>query len=152
MKHRDYKIAINPKYDRYHRGLASIVYKFFDKKTGSGAKASVNEGLAQELHKPVIKKFKTRKLYATFKNIIWPTDLTEMRSLSSKNRVVKYLLCMIDVYICFPKYAWVRILKDKKSKIVLNGFIEILNKSKRQPNKYGLIKEKHSIIVLCKNG
>ena len=75
-----------------------------------------------------------------------------MRSLSSKNRVVKYLLCMIDVYICFPKYAWVRILKDKKSKIVLNGFIEILNKSKRQPNKYGLIKEKHSIIVLCKNG
>ena len=62
LKHRDYKIAINPKYDRYHRGLASIVYKFFDKKTGSGAKASVNEGLAQELHKPVIKKNQNKEI------------------------------------------------------------------------------------------
>ena len=36
MKDRAYKIAINCKYDGYQRLLASIVYKFFDKKTGSG--------------------------------------------------------------------------------------------------------------------
>ena len=56
MKDGAYEIAINPKYDSYQRGLASMVCKFFDKKTGSGA--SVNEDLAQELHKPVIKNLK----------------------------------------------------------------------------------------------
>ena len=50
-----------------------------------------------------------------------------MRSLSSKNQDVKCLLCVIDV---FTKYAWVNLLKYKKAKTVLNGFIEIVNKSK----------------------
>ena len=45
-----------------------MVCKFFDKKTGSGA--SVNEELPEELHKPVIKKFKRRKFYARFKDNI----------------------------------------------------------------------------------
>ena len=44
------------KKDRYQRGLASMVYRFFDLKTGSGAGPNVKD-LAQELHKPVIKKF-----------------------------------------------------------------------------------------------
>ena len=47
-----------------------------------------------------------------------------MGSLSSKNRNIKYLLCVIDV---FTKYAWVKPLKDKKGKIILNAFIEIVN-------------------------
>ena len=55
-----YKVAINPKHDGYQRGLASMVYKFFDKKTGLGA--SINEELAQKLHKPVIQNFKKRKV------------------------------------------------------------------------------------------
>ena len=46
MKDRPYEIAINPNYDGYQKGLASMVYKFFDKKTGSGA--NVNEVLPQE--------------------------------------------------------------------------------------------------------
>ena len=53
LKDRAYKIARNRGYDGYQRALASMVYKFFDKKTGSGI--SVNEELAEELHKPVIK-------------------------------------------------------------------------------------------------
>ena len=65
LKGKACEIAINPKYDGYQRTLASMVYRFFDKKTASGA--SVNEELGQELHKPVIKKFKTRKVYARFK-------------------------------------------------------------------------------------
>ena len=43
-----------------------MVYNFFDKKTGSGM--SVNEELAKELHKPVIKNIKRRKVYARFKD------------------------------------------------------------------------------------
>ena len=107
-----------------------MVYKFFDKKTRSGAIAtsragvSVNEQLAEELHKPVTKKFKRRKVYARFKDNIWAADLAEMESLSSKNKNVKYLLCVVDVS---TKYTWVNPLKGKIGKAVLNAFIEIIN-------------------------
>ena len=65
------------------------MYKFFDKKTGSGV--TVNKVLAQELHKLVIKKFERRKVSDNnrFKDNIWAADLAEMGSLSSFNR-----LCM----------------------------------------------------------
>ena len=59
------------------------------------------------------------------------TDLAQMGSLSSFNSGLKYLLCVIDV---FTKYAWVKPLKDKKSKIVLHGFIEIVKESERKLN------------------
>ena len=60
---------------------------------------NVTEQLAEELHKPVIKKLKRRKVYARFKENIWTIDLAEMESLSSKNKNVKYLLCVIDALI-----------------------------------------------------
>ena len=61
-----FKIASNPKYDGYQKGLASMVYKLFDKKSKrSGISASLanksayepNYQLVNELHKPVIRKF-----------------------------------------------------------------------------------------------
>ena len=52
--------------------------------------------------------------------------------MSSKNKSVKYLLCVIDV---FTKYAWVNPLKDKRCKTVLNAFIKKLNKSNCKQNK-----------------
>ena len=52
--------------------------------------------------------------------------------MSSTNKNVKYLLCVIDV---FTKYAWVEPLKDKKGKTVLSAFIEIVNESNRKPSK-----------------
>ena len=55
-----------------------------------------------------------------------------MGSLSCTNGGIKYLLFVIHV---FTKYDWVRSLKDKKSKTVLHGFVEIVNESKRKPNK-----------------
>ena len=67
-----FNIAKDPKYDRYQRGLASIVYKYLDRKTaGSGIKSMPeNEQLVEELHKPITKKFKkgisifnTQRLY-----------------------------------------------------------------------------------------
>ena len=53
LKDRAFEIATNCNYDGYQRALASMVYKFFDKKTGSGV--SVNGQLAEELDKQVIK-------------------------------------------------------------------------------------------------
>ena len=101
LEERAFEIARNCKYDGYQRALVSMVYKFLDKKTGSGI--SVNEQLAEELHKPIV--------YARFKDKIWVAVLAEMRSLSSKNKYVKYLFCVIDA---FTKYAWVKPLKDEK--------------------------------------
>ena len=61
LRDKEYNIASNPKYDDYQRGLASMVYKFFDKKSmGSGTAKSKSLILADELHKPVIKKFNKR--------------------------------------------------------------------------------------------
>ena len=72
LKNKAYEIARNCKYDGYQRALVSMVYKLFNKKTGS--RVSVNERLVEELHKPVIKKFKRRKVYARFKGNIWIAD------------------------------------------------------------------------------
>ena len=50
-------MASDPKYG-YQKGLASMVYKFFDKKSkGSAIAIESNYQLANELHKPIIKKF-----------------------------------------------------------------------------------------------
>ena len=125
-----YEIAINRTYDGYQRALASMVFKVFEKKTESGK--IVNEQLDEGLHKPVIKKFKRRKVYARFKDNIWAEDLVEMRSCISQNKNVKYLLCVIDI---FTKYTWIKPLKDKKGKTVLNAFIEIINESNGKSNK-----------------
>ena len=60
-------IANNPKYDRYQRGIAAMVHKFLDKKTSGGAiknENMSNKELAEELHKPIIKKFNKRKLHS----------------------------------------------------------------------------------------
>ena len=76
LKDRVNEIAESPQFNGYQRALASPVYKFFDKTTGS--RASLNEELAEESHKQVIKKFKRRKICARFKDNIWAVDLAEM--------------------------------------------------------------------------
>ena len=69
MKERTYENARNCRYDGYQRALAIMVCKFFDKKTGLGV--SVNEKLAEKLHKPVIKQFKRWKVLRYLKIIFW---------------------------------------------------------------------------------
>ena len=127
----------NPKYDGYQRGLASMVYKFFNSKvapqtvSGKGIKES-NNILAEELHKPVIKKINKRKVKFQFKDNIWGVDLADMQSLSKKSNSIKYLLCVIDL---FSKYAFAVPLKDKKGASITNAFNKIIKKSNRKPNK-----------------
>ena len=71
LRDKAYKIASDPKYDGYQRGLASMVYKFFDKKSsGSGITNGSNYQLANELHKRIIKKFNKRKVYSSFRDNI----------------------------------------------------------------------------------
>ena len=126
-----YDIASNPEYNGYQRGLASMVYKFFAKKSiGSGFKSS--SILDDKLHKPIIKKFDKRSVYSQFKDNIWGVDLANMQSLRRKNKLIKYLLCAIDL---FSKYAFVIPLKDKKGISIVNAFNKIIKQSNRKPNK-----------------
>ena len=80
LKDKAFKIASNPKYNGYQRRLASMVYKCFDKKSsGSGIVNEPNYQVANELHKPIIRKFKKRKVYSSFRDNIWVTDLADMQ-------------------------------------------------------------------------
>ena len=72
---RAFKIASDPKYDDWQKGLASMIYKFFDKKSsGSSIANEPKYQLTNELHKPIIRKFKKRKVYSSFRDNIWGVD------------------------------------------------------------------------------
>ena len=144
LRDKAFKIASNPNYNGYQRGLASMAYTFFDKKftsldksKGRGINNEPNCQLANELHKqPIIGKFKKRKVYSSFRDNIWGADLADMQSLSKYNKGIKYLLCVIDL---FSKYAWVIPINDKKGTSIANAFKKIISKKGSQI-KYGLIK------------
>ena len=121
LRDKAFKIASDQKYDGYQRGLASVVYKFFDKKSQGSGVASNKENihLADELHKPIIRKFKKRKVYYSFRDNIWGVDLADMQSLIKFNKGFRFLLCVIYI---FSKYAWIVPLKDKKVWLLLTLF------------------------------
>ena len=120
LRDKAFNIASDRKYDGYQRGLASMVYKFFhEKSSGSGIINKSNYQLAEELHKPIIRKIKKRKVYSSFRDNICGVDLADMQSLSRYNKRIRYLLCTIDL---FSKYAWVIPIKDKKCASIVNDF------------------------------
>ena len=103
LRDKAFKIASNPKYSGYERGLALMVYKCFDKKsTDSDIKSKSNQQLVDEHHKPIIRKFKRRRVYSSFKDNIWGADLTDMQLLCNCNERIRFLLCAIDLS---SKYA-----------------------------------------------
>ena len=116
-----------------------MVYKFFDKKSQGKRLANNNENvqLANELHRPIIKKVYKIKVYSSFKDNIWGVDLADMQVLSKVNKGFRFLLCVIDI---FSKYAWVIPLKDKKGIRIVNAFQIILKQSNRKPNKIWVVK------------
>ena len=89
-----------------------------------------SQQLADELHKPITKNFSKRKVISNGIDKIWAADLVEMQKFSKWNKVIKYLLMIIDV---FSKYGWIAPLKDKKTESVSKAFNEIFKKSKRKP-------------------
>ena len=99
LKDKAINIAKNPKYDGYNRGLPSMVYKFFHKKSKGGGvniPLEFNEQLAKELHKPVIRDFNKRTVYSGFKDNIWGADLVDMQLISKFNNGFRFLLCITD--------------------------------------------------------
>ena len=112
-----------------------MVYKFLDKSTSeSGIKNKIisNKELPEELHKPIIRKFKKRKVHSSFIDNIWGADLADMQIISKFSKGFRFLLCVIDIY---SKYAWVISLKDEKGISITNAFRKIIKKSNREPNK-----------------
>ena len=121
LRDKAFNIAKIPKYDGYQRGLASMVYTFFDKEsTESGIvnNNNINNNnnnndnnnnnnynnqqnlqLAEELHKPIIRKFKKRKVYSAFKDNIWGADLADMQLISKFNKEFRLLLCFVDILV-----------------------------------------------------
>ena len=74
LRDKAFNIAKNPKYDGYQRGQASMVYKCFHKKSsGDDIKNEImpNEELAEELYKPIIRKFEKQKAHSSFIDNIW---------------------------------------------------------------------------------
>ena len=114
-----------------------MVYKFFNSKSkGAGIKNEIkeNQQLANESHKPIIRKFKKRKLYSSFKDNIWGVDLVDTQLISEHNKGNRYLLCVIDL---FSKYVWVVPLTDKKGVCIVNAFQSILKSLIENQIKYG---------------
>ena len=73
LRDKAFNIAKNSKYDGYRRWLASMVYKFVNKKSKSGGvniEVKHNEQLAKELHKPIIRNLKKKTVYSGFKDNI----------------------------------------------------------------------------------
>ena len=82
-----------------------MVSKFFDKKTsGSDTKNETisSKELAEELHKPIIRKFKRIKVRSTFIDNIWSADLADMQVTIKFNERFRFSLLVIEIY---SKYA-----------------------------------------------
>ena len=111
------RIQSDPKYNGYQRGLASMVYKFFDKKSsGRDVANELNFQLVNKLHKQIIRKCTRREVHSSFRDNIWGVDLADTQSLRKYNKGIKYLLCPIDL---FSKHAWVVPLKNKRGLVSL---------------------------------
>ena len=89
---------------------------------------SWNEELADELHKPVKRKFQRRQVLVNEIDDVWAADLVEMQEWKGVNKGYRYILNVID---CFSKYAWSVLLKDKMGKTVLDAFQYIVKISNR---------------------
>ena len=94
----------------------------------SGIANEQNYQLADELHKPIIRKFKKGKVYSSFRDNIWFVDLADMQSLRKYNKWIKYLLCAIDI---FTKYVWVVYLKEKRGIGIVNAFQKIISQGRK---------------------
>ena len=137
-----------------------MVYKFFDKKSivsDVNIPLDFDEQLAEELHKPIIRKSKKRTVYLGFKGNIWQgeggggggADLADMQLIIKFNKRFRFLLCVIDI---FSKYAWAVPLKDKKGVSIVNAFQKILDDSNRRPNKIWVDKGSEFYNNSFKNG
>ncbi|MCK5872762.1 MAG: hypothetical protein KAG26_08035, partial [Methylococcales bacterium] len=88
-----------------------------------------SDDLAEELHKPVTRKFQRRRVYVKGIDEIWAADLVDMSSFSKFNKETKFLLAVIDI---FSKFGWLIPLKNKTGKSVAEAFRVIFKERKPQ--------------------
>ena len=91
-----------------------------------------NKQLVEELHKPIIKKFKKESVQPPFADSIWGADLADTQLISKFYKGFRFLLCVIDIY---SKFTWVIPLKDKKGITITNAFHKSLKEPNRKSNK-----------------
>ncbi len=104
-----------------------VVRAIIGKKHKLGWGISWSDQLANELHKPIKRKFLKRKVYAFNIDNIWAADLVEMGALAKFNKGYKYLLTVIDI---FSKYGWIVPLKNKTGKSVAKAFTSIFQQGR----------------------
>ena len=91
-----FNIVKDPKYDGYQHGLASMVYKFFDKKASRGNIKNIpNKELPEEFHKPIIREFDKRKVHSPFIDNIWGADLADMQLIHKLKDLDFYYVLLI---------------------------------------------------------
>ena len=91
-----------------------------------------SDALADELHKPVRRKFKKRRVFARDVPAIWTADLVDMQSSVKSNKGYKYILVIIDVFI---KYGCAVPLKTKSGLDVAKAFRDLW-KTQQPPQKW----------------
>ena len=98
LRDKEFNIAKNPKYDGYQRGLASMIYKFFNKKSkGGGVNITLefNEQLAKELHKPIFRNLKKERFIQDLEIIFGGADLTDMQLISKFNKGLDFYYVLL---------------------------------------------------------
>ena len=86
--------------------------------------------LAEELHRPIKRKFKKRRVIVNGIDKIWAADLADMTVFKDYNDGYTFLLLVIDT---FSKYGYLIPLKNKKGETVANALKDIFKK--RKPGK-----------------
>ena len=120
--------------EKMERGLVSSL---IGTKARFGWGVEEKKTLAEELHKPIIRKFERRRVLVNGIDKIWAADLVDMREFSKFNKGVKYLLAVIDI---FSKYGWLIPLKDKTGEAVASALKTIFKE--RKPEKMWVDKGK----------
>ena len=102
IQHHSANIAENSKHNRYQGSFVSEAYKFFDEKPTPYLRTRINSNsdsqnkqLAEELHKPINRKFEK---VSSFQNKIWGADLADMQLINRCNKGIRFLLCVTNVF------------------------------------------------------
>lgn len=130
------KVYYDPKQPGSYGGIDAL-YKQLRRTTHPSVtrKEVVNWLTDQEtynLHRPVQRRFKRRKIFSRHVDYLWQIDLCDLSSLAQYNDNYRYLLTVIDV---FSKYAWAVPLLKKNAKAVTEAFESLLQKQNRTPIK-----------------
>ena len=128
------RVYVSPKHAASFSGLDKL-YRMaknqFPSVTRKEIRKWAENNLSYSLHKPSRRTFKRNKVYAPEIDSLWEADLAFVQDVAKENDGVNYLLVVIDV---LSKYVWVRAMKNKTVRSLLEVFDSILSEG-RKPEK-----------------